>query len=95
MLAKINWCFVFNMDEFDEKTDNLINLMKKDLVDHVTARDIYTTHGVSYSLNKETDEETDSRQSIDVSSLEGDTHFWDRHFKGQTEVSDCILRMLR
>lgn len=107
MLAKINWCFVFNMEEFDSKIDTLIKCIRKDL-DNMAAESktdvstgFYRTHGLTYQhvpteMGQDGFDEP-QQGGLDLSSVKGDAHFWDRHFKGKTEVpwkdfKNCFLK---
>ncbi|XP_005103448.1 uncharacterized protein LOC101857264 [Aplysia californica] len=102
MLAKINWCFVFSMDEFEEKTDAIIKCMRRDLEnmtsergedEHLQNAGFFSTHGVTVAFSHGLELGGDGSgfdgviPGVDLSTISGDTHFWDRHFKGETEVS--------
>ncbi|GFN83834.1 hypothetical protein PoB_001034000 [Plakobranchus ocellatus] len=90
MLAKINWCFVFNMDEFDSKLDAVINCMKRDLSNMSPSSggenltEAAFSHGLVLTHGPNIDEMEGSSSGIGLT--ETNAQFWDRHFQDKQEV---------
>ncbi|KAK3753119.1 hypothetical protein RRG08_024397 [Elysia crispata] len=99
MLAKINWCFVFNMEEFDSKLDALIGCMKNDLQNirpgsgSNSLSEAAFSHGLTFPHGHNPDpdpEETGSDSSL--SNANASTQFWDQHFQDKQQVSWAEFR---
>ncbi|GFR97334.1 hypothetical protein ElyMa_006321300 [Elysia marginata] len=93
MLAKINWCFVFNMEEFESKLDSLIDCMNRDLqnmrpgMGSNTLSEAAFSHGLSLPHTNNSVAEDANTIDSKPSDVDSNTKFWDRHFQGQQQIS--------
>ncbi|RUS85269.1 hypothetical protein EGW08_006970 [Elysia chlorotica] len=97
MLAKINWCFVFNMEEFESKLDSLTECMKRDLQNarpgssSNSLSEAAFSHGLSLPHVPDPDAEETGSEATE-SNTGSSSEFWDRHFQGQPQVSWAEFR---
>ncbi|XP_041348457.1 uncharacterized protein LOC121368014 [Gigantopelta aegis] len=107
MLAKINWTFVFKEGHFEENMPALINCIKQEMErreasDQEFIPGAFHTHGMNFQmnfthcLNLESDDccadESVNELTKDLSAKGLSYDFWDRHFKGKSEVSFTDFR---
>ncbi|CAL1542616.1 unnamed protein product [Lymnaea stagnalis] len=95
MLAKINWCFVLNMDEFDIKVESLIKCIKKDIKNkrqHDSNSGQNNSH-LTLALNHGQDLGGDDSEFEGVpghnhfKELTTQVLFWNHHFNEKIEVT--------
>ncbi|KAK7483409.1 hypothetical protein BaRGS_00025349 [Batillaria attramentaria] len=98
ILAKINWCFVLQPDDYNKNVTNLIQCITIELKRLANNTDVsqppttITTHGVSFNLTHGLDlggsagYEGSIGPAVRAASNDDTVRFWDRHFAGKTSV---------